>query len=119
MTGKTVIENGVVKTLCRMCGNRCSIDVHVRDGKMVEIDHGNGFKTRYAHLRKVKVKRGQMVQPGDILGEMGCTGRCISTHLHYEVFFNNNLRNPLPFMEAPEDVQQTKREALATAGKGK
>lgn len=88
-------------------------------GKMVEVDHGNGFKTRYAHLRKVKVKRGQMVQPGDILGEMGCTGRCISTHLHYEVFFNNNLRNPLPFMEAPEDVQQTKREALATAGKGK
>ncbi|MEE8259017.1 MAG: M23 family metallopeptidase, partial [Sphingomonadales bacterium] len=88
-------------------------------GKMVEIDHGNGFKTRYAHLRKVKVKRGQMVQPGDILGEMGCTGRCISTHLHYEVFFNNNLRNPLPFMEAPEDVQQTKREALTTPGKGK
>jgi len=83
-------------------------------GQMVEIDHGNGFKTRYAHMRKIITKRGQTVKPGDILGEMGCTGRCVSTHLHYEVFFNDILRNPQPFMEAPEDVQQTKDQANTT-----
>ncbi len=83
-------------------------------GNMVEIDHGNGFKTRYAHLRKVIAKRGQTVKPGDVLGEMGCTGRCVSTHLHYEVYFNGILRNPQPFMEAPEDVQQTKVQANGT-----
>ena len=88
-------------------------------GNMVEVDHGNGFKTRYAHLRKIKVQRGQKVAMGDVLGEMGCSGRCVSTHLHYEVYFNNNLRNPQPFMEAPEDVQQTKREARSTFGKEK
>jgi len=80
-------------------------------GQMVEIDHGNGFKTRYAHLRKVIAKRGQAVKPGDVVGEMGCTGRCVSTHLHYEVYFNGILRNPQPFMEAPEDVQQTQANA--------
>lgn len=83
-------------------------------GQMVEIDHGNGFKTRYAHMRKVIAKRGQIIKAGDILGEMGCTGRCASTHLHYEVFFNDVLRNPQPFMEAPEDVQQTKDQANTT-----
>ncbi|MCH8081641.1 MAG: M23 family metallopeptidase [Proteobacteria bacterium] len=88
-------------------------------GNMVEVDHGNGFKTRYAHLRKIKVQRGQKVSMGDVLGEMGCSGRCVSTHLHYEVYFNNNLRNPQPFMEPEEDVQQTKREAPSSYGKGK
>lgn len=87
-------------------------------GQMVEIDHGNGFKTRYAHMRKVIAKRGQAVKAGDILGEMGCTGRCASTHLHYEVFFNDTLRNPQPFMEAPEDVQQTKKQANTTPNPG-
>ena len=42
MMGATVLKNGVVKTLCRMCSNRCSIDVHVRDGHMVEITPGAG-----------------------------------------------------------------------------
>lgn len=88
-------------------------------GNMVEVDHGNGFKTRYAHLRKIKVQRGQKVSMGDVLGEMGCSGRCVSTHLHYEVYFNNNLRNPQPFMEPEEDVQQSKREATSSYGKGK
>ena len=88
-------------------------------GNMVEVDHGNGFKTRYAHLRKIKVKRGQTIAPGDVLGEMGCSGRCVSTHLHYEVFFNNTLRNPQPFMEPEEDVQQTKRQANSSYRKGK
>lgn len=80
-------------------------------GRMVEIDHGNGFSTRYGHLRKVTVKRGQRLGAGDIIGEMGCTGRCTDTHLHYEVIFNGKLRNPRPFLEAPQDVQQKQRQA--------
>lgn len=80
-------------------------------GKMVEIDHGNGFSTRYGHLRKVTVNRGQRLSAGDVIGEMGCTGRCTDTHLHYEVIFNGKLRNPKPFLEAPQDVQQKQRQA--------
>lgn len=85
-------------------------------GKMVEVDHGNGFVTRYGHLRKITVKVGQPLTSGTIIGEMGCTGRCTDTHLHYEVIFNGKLRNPQPFMEAPDDVQQKQRETAAGAG---
>jgi murein DD-endopeptidase MepM/ murein hydrolase activator NlpD len=85
-------------------------------GKMVEIDHGNGFVTRYGHLRKIFVTVGQQLTSGTIIGEMGCTGRCTDTHLHYEVIFNGKLRNPQPFMEAPDDVQQKQRQTAADAG---
>jgi murein DD-endopeptidase MepM/ murein hydrolase activator NlpD len=88
-------------------------------GRMVEIDHGNGFTTRYGHMKKVLVTRGQTVKAGDIIGQMGCTGRCTSTHLHYEVMFNGTNRNPQPFMEAPEDVQQTQRQANSNPDEGR
>ena len=50
MMGKTVIENGVVKTLCRMCGNRCSIDIHIRDGHMVRITPGEGNPSNQSRM---------------------------------------------------------------------
>lgn len=82
-------------------------------GKYIEVDHGNGFLTRYGHLSKIAVNRGTNVKAGDVIGKMGCTGRCIGTHLHYEVVFNGKIRNPQIFMEAPEDVQETKRQSLS------
>lgn len=82
-------------------------------GKMVEIDHGNGFLTRFGHLRKITVTAGQVLKTGAVIGEMGCTGRCTGTHLHYEVVFNGKIRNPQPFMEASDYVQQKQRQTAA------
>ncbi len=73
-------------------------------GKMIEIDHGNGFKTRYGHVRRIKVNRGERLKRGQAIGEMGCSGRCTSTHLHYEVWFSGKVRNPLPYLKVTHDV---------------
>jgi len=69
-------------------------------GNMVEINHGHGFKTRYGHLRKIFVKKGQKVDFYKKIGEVGSTGRSTGPHLHYEVWFNNKVRDPSKFFEA-------------------
>jgi hypothetical protein len=74
-------------------------------GNMVEIDHGNGFITRYAHMKKLNVKRGQTVEKGDQVGGMGSTGRSTATHLHYEVHFDGRARDPKSFIKAGQYVQ--------------
>ena len=74
-------------------------------GRMVEIDHGHGFTTRYAHLEKTFVKRGQEVKKGEKLGGMGSTGRSTSTHLHYEVRFQDRVYDPETFLRAGRHVQ--------------
>jgi murein DD-endopeptidase MepM/ murein hydrolase activator NlpD len=78
-------------------------------GKMVEIDHGNGFKTRYGHLRRIAVSIGGRLKRGQTIGEMGCSGRCTGTHLHYEVWFGGKARNPLPYLKVAQDVYQIQR----------
>lgn len=69
-------------------------------GNVVEIDHGFGFKTRYGHLKKIHVKKGQKVSFYQNIAEVGSTGRSTGPHLHYEVWFNNKVRNPAKFLEA-------------------
>jgi murein DD-endopeptidase MepM/ murein hydrolase activator NlpD len=69
-------------------------------GKMVEIDHGNGFVTRYAHLSRITVSVGQKVKLHDKVGELGSTGRSTGAHVHYEVLYNGKQRNPRRFIEA-------------------
>ncbi|MEX0297700.1 MAG: peptidoglycan DD-metalloendopeptidase family protein [Kordiimonas sp.] len=73
-------------------------------GKMVEIDHGNGFKTRYGHMRKLRVKKGEIISTGTRVGDMGKTGRVTGTHLHYEIWFEDSVRDPMPFLKAANDV---------------
>lgn len=63
-------------------------------GKMIEISHGFGFKTRYGHLDKILVKAGQKVKRGDVIGLMGSTGYSTGPHLHYEVIKNGKSQNP-------------------------
>ena len=75
-------------------------------GNVVEIDHGNGFKTRYAHLQAASVKVGQRVAIGQRVGAMGSTGRSTGPHLHYEVWVNGRAQNPNRFLKAGEYVQQ-------------
>lgn len=74
-------------------------------GNMVEIDHGNGFISRYAHMKKLNVKRGQIIETGDQVGGMGSTGRSTATHLHYEVHFDGRARDPKNFLKAGQYVQ--------------
>ena len=74
-------------------------------GTMIEIDHGHGFKTRYAHLHKTFVKRGQTVDKGEKIGGMGSTGRSTATHLHYEVHFQGRAYDPSKFLKAGLYVQ--------------
>lgn len=63
-------------------------------GRYVKIDHGYGYETVYAHLYKIKVKKGQRIKRGDIVGKSGNSGRAAGFHLHYEVHKNNKTVDP-------------------------
>ena len=63
-------------------------------GKLVEIEHPNGYKTRYAHLSRISVRKGQRVDKFKIVGRVGATGRATGPHLHYELLRNGRHRNP-------------------------
>jgi murein DD-endopeptidase MepM/ murein hydrolase activator NlpD len=69
-------------------------------GKMVEIDHGNGLTTRYAHLSDIGVKVGQRVRAGLIIGQVGSTGRSTGPHLHYETRVSGDAVDPRRFLRA-------------------
>jgi len=73
-------------------------------GLMVEIDHGFGITTRYAHMTQLHVSEGERVSRGEHIGDMGCSGRCTGTHLHYEVRRNGDPVNPMTFITAGRDV---------------
>jgi murein DD-endopeptidase MepM/ murein hydrolase activator NlpD len=66
-------------------------------GNVVYIAHGYGYKTIYAHMSKIKAKRGARVKRGDLIGYVGNTGRSVSAHLHYEVHKNGRALNPINF----------------------
>ena len=72
-------------------------------GLTVEIDHGNGIVTRYAHNAKLLVRKGQRVKRGDVIAYVGNSGRSTAPHLHYEVRVNGVPRDPLKFI-LPSDV---------------
>jgi len=73
-------------------------------GKLIEIDHGAGLKTRYGHLNKISVKKGQKVDFRQKIGLLGNTGRSTGAHLHYEVVFRGRAKNPMKFITAGRNV---------------
>ena len=76
-------------------------DFHPQYGNMIEIDHGNGLITRYAHLSKREVKPGDVVLSGGKIGQVGNTGRATGPHLHFEVRQNGAPLNPVRFLRLP------------------
>ena len=75
-------------------------------GNMVEIDHGGGYSTRYAHLSEIDVKVGDKVALGQTIGKSGSTGRSTGPHLHYEVRHNGKAVNPVSFLKAGRVISQ-------------
>ena len=76
-------------------------DFHAQYGNMIEIDHGNGLITRYAHLSRREVKAGDVVLSGGQIGQVGNTGRSTGPHLHFEVRQNGAPLNPVRFLRLP------------------
>ena len=73
-------------------------------GKMIEIDHGFGIHTRYAHLSAINVRPGMRVSRGMDIGRVGSTGRSTGPHVHYEIWYDGKVRNPSSFIEAGRNV---------------
>ena len=73
-------------------------------GRLVEVDHGFGIKTRYAHLSEIHVKKGDVVTSRQKIGTLGTSGRSTGPHVHYEVLFNNKPQNPAKFLTAGQNV---------------
>ncbi|CDX26045.1 Peptidase M23 [Mesorhizobium plurifarium] len=75
-------------------------------GRMVEVDHGNGFATRYGHLSEIDVTVGQKLAAGEIIGKTGSSGRSTGPHLHYEVRHDGEAVDPLRFLTVGKKVAQ-------------
>ena len=73
-------------------------------GRLIEIDHGNGLTTRYGHLSTLKIKEGDTVQRGQLIGLVGSTGRSTGPHLHYELRLEKKAINPRRFLP-PEPLK--------------
>lgn len=69
-------------------------------GNYVVVDHGNGFQTKYAHMNKIYVKKGDYLKINDTVGEVGSSGRSTGPHLHYEILYLGQPVDPMPFIQA-------------------
>jgi murein DD-endopeptidase MepM/ murein hydrolase activator NlpD len=85
-------------------------------GNCIEIDHGNGLMTRYAHMSRFVAQLDQVIPAGTVIGAIGNTGRSTGPHLHFEVRINDRPVNPRPFLEAAAHVQQEAAAARAAVG---
>lgn len=96
--GTTVVSAGAGKVA--FSGRRSGY------GNVVEIEHADGFLTRYAHLSKRLVVEGDVIEVGSVIGEVGSTGRSTGPHLHFEVRKNNTPLNPSGFLKAGKQLSR-------------
>ena len=75
-------------------------------GNEILIDHGFGYKSRYAHLSRIDVAKGMKVSRGDLIGAVGNTGKTTGPHLHYEVIYKGNAVNPYSYMNLDMTVEE-------------
>ena len=75
-------------------------------GNEIIIDHGFGYRTRYAHLSRIDVAKGMKVTRGDQIGAIGKTGKATGPHLHYEVIYKGNAINPYSYMNLDMTVEE-------------
>lgn len=106
-TGRTALHTGLdfpaepgTPILASAAGVVLSSGVHPEYGKLVEIDHGKGLITRYAHGSHLLVQQGEIVKRGQAIAEVGTTGRSTGPHLHFEVLLEGVPQNPARFLAA-------------------
>jgi murein DD-endopeptidase MepM/ murein hydrolase activator NlpD len=93
------------------------VGVRAGYGNCVEINHGGGLVTRYAHMSGFRTQLGKAVMPGEVIGLIGSTGRSTGPHLHFEVRLNDRAMNPRPFLEAvPHVLEEGGRSAARGTG---
>jgi len=104
-TGRAALHTGLdfpadigTPILAAAGGVVVSTDIHPAYGHLVEIDHGNGLLTRYAHTSKVLVKSGDLVKRGQVVALVGNSGRSTGPHLHFEVLVEGVPQNPARFL---------------------
>jgi len=79
-------------------------DYHPQYGNVVEIDHGNELLTRYGHVSRVFVKKGDIIRRGQKIAEVGNTGRSTGPHLHFEVLVQGVAQDPQKFLDAGSNL---------------
>jgi murein DD-endopeptidase MepM/ murein hydrolase activator NlpD len=78
-------------------------------GNMIDVDHGDGLTTRYAHLSRMNAKPGSLVKRGEVIGAVGSTGRTTGPHLHFEVRILGVAQNPAHFLKQGEEYAMLRR----------
>jgi murein DD-endopeptidase MepM/ murein hydrolase activator NlpD len=118
-TGRTALHTGLdfptdtgTPVLAAAGGMVLLTEAHAAYGNLVEVDHGNGLVTRYAHTSKMLVKAGDIVRRGQPIAEVGTTGRSTGPHLHFEVLVDGVPQDPAKFLAGGEA-------ALAAAAKAR
>ena len=78
-------------------------------GRHIMLDHGNGFVTKYAHLKKSLVQEGDTVEKGQVIGLVGNSGRSTGPHVHYEILYENKIVNPTRFVKIEKHLNTTRK----------
>jgi murein DD-endopeptidase MepM/ murein hydrolase activator NlpD len=91
--------DGIVKKVSYDKGN----------GRFVLIDHGNGFNTKYAHMKKSLVKKGKIIERGQVIGLVGSSGRSTGPHVHYEIHYDDKILNPTRFVRVAKYLNRPKK----------
>ncbi|BDD88823.1 M23 family metallopeptidase [Desulfofustis limnaeus] len=120
INGKNAFHEGVdirgergEKVYATAAGNIVKAFKNGNYGNYVEIDHDNGYRTIYAHLQNYLVKSGEVVEQGQVIGQVGDSGRSTGAHLHYEIRFGDKPINPTKFIKVAEigtKLQTAKRD---------
>ena len=76
-------------------------------GRHIMLDHGNGFVTKYSHLKKSLVQEGDTVENGQVIGLVGSSGRSTGPHVHYEIYYENKIVNPTRFTKIDKHLNTT------------
>ncbi len=82
---------------------------HPEFGNLIDVDHGDGLVSRYAHLSRMDVRAGQLIKRGELIGAVGTTGRSTGSHLHFEVRMLGVAQNPALFLKQGAEFAQLKR----------
>lgn len=111
-TGRSALHTGLdfqaelgTPILAAAGGVVVAAEAHHAYGNMVEVDHGNGVVTRYAHASRLLVKKGDIVKRGQKIAEVGSTGRSTGPHLHFEVMVQGVFQDPRKFLAAGQSSQ--------------